>query len=108
VPVLMLTVPSEEMDRVPLDLTRTEFELLHFLLRNPGWAFGRSYLLDAVWGEHYVAGDRSVDNAVLRLRRHQIALLRRVGALVESPALYPNLTGRENLEVTRRHTQGGK
>ncbi len=30
------------------------------------------------------------------------ALLRRVGALVETPSLYPHLTGRENLEVTRR------
>ena len=52
-----------------LDLTRTEFELLSFLLRNPGRAFSRAYLLDAVWGESYVAGDRSVDNAILRLRR---------------------------------------
>ena len=53
----------------PLDLTRTEFELLQFLMRNPGRAFSRAYLLDAVWGEHYVTGDRSVDNAVLRLRK---------------------------------------
>ncbi|MFN2290246.1 MAG: response regulator [Anaerolineae bacterium] len=53
----------------PLELTRTEFELLHFLLRHPGRTFSRSYLLDAVWGQHYVAGDRSVDNAVLRLRK---------------------------------------
>jgi DNA-binding response OmpR family regulator len=53
----------------PLDLTRTEFELLHLLLRNPGRAFSRSYLLDMVWGETYVIGDRSVDNAILRLRR---------------------------------------
>jgi lantibiotic transport system ATP-binding protein len=30
------------------------------------------------------------------------ALMARVGALVESPSLYPHLTGRENLEVTRR------
>jgi ABC-2 type transport system ATP-binding protein len=36
------------------------------------------------------------------LLRHRRALLGRVGALVESPSLYPNLTGRENLEVTRR------
>lgn len=57
------------MSGEPLDLTRTEFELLHLLLRNPGRAFSRSYLLDAVWGEHYVTGDRSVDNAILRLRR---------------------------------------
>jgi DNA-binding response OmpR family regulator len=53
----------------PLELTRTEFELLHLLLRNPGRVFSRSYLLDAVWGEYYVAGDRSVDNAILRLRK---------------------------------------
>src|SRR6185369_9617511 len=30
------------------------------------------------------------------------SIMRRVGALVESPSLYPHLTGRENLEVTRR------
>jgi len=53
----------------PLDLTRTEFDLLHLLLRNPGRAFSRSYLLDTVWGENYVTGDRSVDNAILRLRK---------------------------------------
>lgn len=29
-------------------------------------------------------------------------LMQRVGALVEMPSLYPHLTGRENLEVTRR------
>jgi DNA-binding response OmpR family regulator len=52
-----------------LDLTRTEFELLHLLLRNPGRVFSRTYLLDTVWGETYVTGDRSVDNAILRLRR---------------------------------------
>lgn len=52
-----------------LDLTRTEFQLLYLLLRNPGRVFSRDYLLDSVWGEHYVTGDRSVDNAVLRLRK---------------------------------------
>ena len=53
----------------PIDLTRTEFDLLHLFLRNPGRAFSRSYLLDTVWGEHYIPGDRSVDNAILRLRK---------------------------------------
>lgn len=57
------------LDDHPLELTRTEFELLHLLLRNPGRAFSRAYLLDTVWGEHYIQGDRSVDNAILRLRR---------------------------------------
>jgi ABC-type multidrug transport system ATPase subunit len=42
------------------------------------------------------------------LNRNRLATLRRVGALVESPSLYPNLTGRENLELTRRLTGGDR
>lgn len=57
------------LNGAPLDLSKTEFDLLTLLLRNPGRAFGRAYLLDTVWGEGYVTGDRSVDNAILRLRR---------------------------------------
>ena len=53
----------------PLDLTRTEFDLLHLLLRNPGRAFSRAYLMDTVWSENYISGDRSVDNTVRRLRK---------------------------------------
>jgi DNA-binding response OmpR family regulator len=65
------------LDGQPLELTRTEFGLLHLLLRNRGRAFSRAYLHDAVWGEPAVEGDRSVDNTVLRLRR-------KLGALGES------------------------
>ncbi len=36
------------------------------------------------------------------LARHRVALLGRVGALIENPSLYDHLTGRENVEVTRR------
>jgi DNA-binding response OmpR family regulator len=57
------------LDGERLDLTRTEFELLHLLLRNRGRAFSRAYLHHTVWGEPAVEGDRSVDNAILRLRR---------------------------------------
>jgi lantibiotic transport system ATP-binding protein len=45
------------------------------------------------------AGDVSLFDASLSVNRR--AALRRVGALVESPSIYPHLTGRENLEVTR-------
>jgi ABC-2 type transport system ATP-binding protein len=43
----------------------------------------------------------------IRLHGHELvpggrSALARVGALVESPALYPHLSGRQNLEVTRR------
>jgi len=57
------------LDGDALDLSPTEFGLLGLLLRNPGRAFSRAYLLDAVWGHDYVGGDRSVDNAVFRLRK---------------------------------------
>ncbi|HEV7129409.1 MAG TPA: response regulator transcription factor [Ktedonobacterales bacterium] len=57
------------LEGAPLDLSPTEFALLHLLLRSPGRAFSRDYLLETVWKEAYVGGDRSVDNVVLRLRR---------------------------------------
>ena len=57
------------LQTVALDLSPTEFAFLHLLMRSPGRAFSRAYLLDTVWGETYVGGDRSVDNTVLRLRK---------------------------------------
>src|SRR5712692_5082952 len=63
------TAHSARLHGEPLELTRTEFGLLHLLLRNRGRAFSRAYLHDAVWGEPAVEGDRSVDNSVLRLRK---------------------------------------
>ncbi|HEX5085951.1 MAG TPA: ABC transporter ATP-binding protein [Blastocatellia bacterium] len=46
------------------------------------------------------AGDIRLFDTLLAANRRR--LLQRVGALVEMPSLYPHLTGRENLEVTRR------
>lgn len=60
-----------------LELTRTEFELLSLFLRNPGRVFSRSYLLETVWDQTYIEGDRSVDNTILRLRK-------KLGSLGES------------------------
>jgi DNA-binding response OmpR family regulator len=53
----------------PLDLSRTEFNLLRLLLANPGRAFSRNYLLETIWEVDYVGGDRAVDNTVMRLRK---------------------------------------
>lgn len=47
---------------------------------------------------HPTAGKISLLSSNLHEDRH---LLSRVGAMVEGPSLYPNLTGYENLEVTR-------
>jgi DNA-binding response OmpR family regulator len=53
----------------PVDISATEFALLNLLMRHPGRAFSRQYLIEAIWKADYIGGDRSVDNAVLRLRK---------------------------------------
>jgi two-component system alkaline phosphatase synthesis response regulator PhoP len=53
----------------PMELTFTEFRLLHFLARKPGWAFTRSQIVDAVKGEDYPVTERSVDVQVAGLRK---------------------------------------
>ena len=52
-----------------VDLTFTEFRLLHFLARRPGWVFTRQQIVDAVKGEDYPVTDRAVDVQVVGLRR---------------------------------------
>ncbi|HEX9017426.1 MAG TPA: response regulator transcription factor [Chloroflexota bacterium] len=53
----------------PVELTPKEFDLLAFLVRNAGRAFGRDYLLEKVWGYESGAFDRTVDTHILRLRK---------------------------------------
>ena len=51
-----------------LSLTPREFELLAFLVRNPGRVLSREELLRKVWGYDYVGETRTVDVHVRRLR----------------------------------------
>ena len=53
----------------PLTLTRTEFDLLAFLLRNRDRALTRQEILSAVWGEQLVVDPHTVDNFVSSLKR---------------------------------------
>ncbi|MFM7107051.1 MAG: response regulator [Planctomycetaceae bacterium] len=53
----------------PVELTYTEFALLQFLARRPGWAFTRTQIVDAVKGEDYPVTERSVDVQVAGLRK---------------------------------------
>ena len=53
----------------PVELTATEFKLLHFLARHPGWVFTRDQIVDNVRGEDYAVTDRAVDVQVVGLRR---------------------------------------
>jgi len=57
-----------------LDLTYTEFQVLYFLARRPGWVFTRSQIVDAVRGDDYPVTDRSVDVQIVGLRKKLGAL----------------------------------
>jgi DNA-binding response OmpR family regulator len=52
----------------PMDLTFKEFELLKFLVQQPGRVFTRDQLLSEVWGYDYFGGTRTVDVHIRRLR----------------------------------------
>jgi two-component system response regulator RegX3 len=49
-------------------LTRKEFDLLEFLMANPGRALQRESLIDRVWGSDYVGDTRTLDVHMKRLR----------------------------------------
>jgi DNA-binding response OmpR family regulator len=67
--VLDLAARTAAMGRRELDLTRLEFDLLAYLLTNPGRAIERSELLDRVWGYDRYPTTRTVDFHVLSLRK---------------------------------------
>ena len=52
-----------------VDLTFTEFAVLHFLARRPGWVFTRNQIIETVRGGDYPVTERSVDVQVVGLRR---------------------------------------
>ena len=64
-----------------IDLTFTEFRVLQFLARRPGWFSTRQQIVDAVRGEDYPVTDRSVDVQIVGLRRK---LGTTYGALIET------------------------
>ena len=57
------------VDDKPVDLTFTEFGVLSYLMRRPGWVFTRSQIVDAVRGSDYFVTDRSVDVQIVGLRK---------------------------------------
>ncbi len=52
-----------------VELTYTEFKILHSMALRPGWVFTRPQIVDAVRGENYPVTDRSVDVQIVGLRR---------------------------------------
>ncbi|MCD6274006.1 MAG: response regulator [Deltaproteobacteria bacterium] len=52
-----------------VDLTFSQFQLLHFLIKRPGWVFTRTQIIDAIQGDDYPVTDRSVDVQIVSLRK---------------------------------------
>ncbi len=53
----------------PLHLTATEFRILHFLSKNPGWVYTRQQIVEKVHGEDYPVTERSIDVQIAGLRK---------------------------------------
>jgi DNA-binding response OmpR family regulator len=53
----------------PVELRPREFELLAVLMSQPGHAFEREELLDAVWGIDWIGDTRTLDVHIRRLRQ---------------------------------------
>lgn len=57
------------VDGAPVSLTFKEFELLHYLLQNPGLVLSREKIMAAVWGFDFEGESRTVDMHIKTLRR---------------------------------------
>ncbi len=60
---------SLTIDGRGVDLTKTEFEILHLLLRNPGKIFTRDNIIDSIKGQDVYVVDRTIDVHVMNLRK---------------------------------------
>ena len=65
---LNLDKKTATIDGNPVNLTRTEFELLHLLLSNRGKVLSRQQLMDTIWAGVIVT-DRTVNVNITRLRK---------------------------------------
>ena len=52
-----------------LELTKNEYELLAFLINNPGRVYSRTQLMEAVWEEPESAFERTVDAHIKSIRK---------------------------------------
>jgi two-component system response regulator TrcR len=91
---LVLDGASREVTRAgaPISLTSTEFDLLHFLMRNPRRALTRAEILDRVWNYDFAGRTSIVDLYISYLRKKidagrepMIHTVRGVGYMLRPP-----------------------
>lgn len=57
------------VDEEPVPLTKTEFNLLHYLILNREIVLSREQMLNSVWGYDYAGGEKIVDVYIKSLRK---------------------------------------
>lgn len=68
---LIINVASRVVtwDTIPIELTQTEFDILHFLAASPGRVFTRTQLVEEVLGYHGGGYDKTINSHLSRLRK---------------------------------------
>ena len=57
------------IDGAPVDLTKSEFNILFYLANHRGWVFTRYQIVDAIRGDDYVVTERAIDVQIAGLRK---------------------------------------
>ncbi len=58
-----------KVDETEIILAKKEFELLYLLALKPGRVFLRNEILNAVWGNDVIVGDRTIDVHIRKIRQ---------------------------------------
>lgn len=58
-----------EIDNKEVVLAKKEFELLYLLALKPGRVFLRNEILNAIWGNDVIVGDRTIDVHIRKIRQ---------------------------------------
>jgi two-component system response regulator BaeR len=57
-----------------VELTAVEFQLLRFLVANPGHIYSRQQLMDRIYPDQRSVSDRTIDSHIKKLRRKLLTL----------------------------------
>ena len=63
-----VTQHTVKISDIPLELTRTEFEILHLLASHPGQSFSKERLYNLIWKEPYFGNENVLNTHMNRLR----------------------------------------
>ena len=67
--VMDLDRKSVSVDGEGIDLTKTEFEILHLLFANSPHVYSREEILSKIWSDDVIVLGRTVDVNITRLRK---------------------------------------